>query len=93
MSQFMMKPIKVQEQSPVFNQITDDLIKAIRHLRDHHTSVLSDVPKVFFNWSFECEFEQLLYNEKFEWKIIYEFQRSYSRLVKFHNAIIRLIMV
>ena len=57
MSQFMMKPIKVQEQSPVFNQITDDLIKAIRHLRDHDTSVLSDVPKVFFNWSFECEFE------------------------------------
>lgn len=57
MSQFMMKPIKVQEQSPVFNQITDDLIKAIRHLRDHHTNVLFDVPKVFFNWSFECEFK------------------------------------
>ncbi|XP_003384618.1 PREDICTED: cytochrome P450 27C1-like [Amphimedon queenslandica] len=53
MSQFMMVPFKVQEHAPVFNEITDDLIKAIREQRHHDTRVLSDVPKLFFNWSFE----------------------------------------
>ncbi len=55
MSKFMMVPRKVAEYHEDFNNITQDLIKNIEMKKDPQSALLSDVPSLLFNWSFECE--------------------------------------
>ncbi|XP_011405733.1 PREDICTED: cytochrome P450 27C1-like [Amphimedon queenslandica] len=52
-SPFMMVPRKVAEQHIGFNDISDDLVSAIRKVRSSDASVISDVPSLLFKWSFE----------------------------------------
>ena len=56
MSKFIMVPRKVAEYHEDFNNITLDLIKNIEMKKDSHSALLSDVPSLLFNWSFECEY-------------------------------------
>ncbi len=56
MSKFIMVPRKVAEYHEGFNNITLDLIKNIEMKKDSHSALLSDVPSLLFNWSFECEY-------------------------------------
>ena len=54
-SQFMMKPLKVAEYHENFNQVSTDLLKAIRQVRDPENYILQNVPGLLFKWSFECK--------------------------------------
>ena len=51
----MMKPPKVAEYHENFNQVSADLLKAIRQVRDPESYILQDVPSLLFKWSFECK--------------------------------------
>ena len=62
MSKFIMVPRKVAEYHEDFNNITLDLIKNIEMKKDSHSALLSDVPSLLFNWSFECERTYFLLN-------------------------------
>ena len=55
MSKFMMVPRKVAEYHDGFNDITLDLLKNFEMKKDPQTGLLTDVPSLLFNWSFECE--------------------------------------
>ena len=55
MSKFIMVPRKVGEYHEDFNRITQDLMKLIEQKKDPQTQVVSDVNKLHFRWSFECE--------------------------------------
>ena len=55
-SPFMMVPRKVAEQHIGFNDVSDDLVSAIRKVRSSDASVISNVPSLLFKWSFECKF-------------------------------------
>jgi hypothetical protein len=49
----MMIPRKVGEYHAVFNEITEDLIKGVRQLKDPQTNTLLNVPELLRKWSFE----------------------------------------
>ena len=55
MSKFMMVPRKVAEYHEDFNNITLDLLKNIELKKHPDTAMLTDMPKLFFKWSFECK--------------------------------------
>jgi hypothetical protein len=52
----MMIPRKVGEYHAVFNEITEDLIKGVRQLKDPQTNTLLNVPELLRKWSFECKY-------------------------------------
>ena len=54
-SQFMMVPRKIGEYHERFNEVSEDLVKAIKMLRHDETALLSDVSTLLFKWSFECK--------------------------------------
>ena len=55
MGHFMLKPNKVSEYHEGFNEVTQDLLKLIRHQRDPQSNIVADVATPFFKWSLECK--------------------------------------
>ena len=55
MGHFMLKPNKVSEYHEGFNEVTQDLLKLIRHQRDPQSNIVADVASPFFKWSLECK--------------------------------------
>ena len=56
MSKFIMVPRKVAEYHDGFNDISLDLLKNFEMKKDPQTGLLTNVPSLLFNWSFECEY-------------------------------------
>ena len=55
MGHFMLKPKKVAEYHEGVNEVTQDLLKLIRHQRDPQSNIVADVARPLFKWSFECK--------------------------------------
>ena len=53
----MLKPKKVAEYHEGFNEVTQDLLKLIRHQRDPQSNIVADMVSPFFKWSLECKRE------------------------------------
>ena len=62
MSKFMMVPRKVAEYHEDFNNITLDLLKNIELKKHPDTSMLTDVPRCLFNWSFEGKYFRVTFS-------------------------------
>lgn len=52
-SKFLLVPRKIAEYHEGFNEVSADLIKLIRHLRDSENDIVTDVPSQMNKWSFE----------------------------------------